>query len=112
VYASEQLNPGATDDELLLTSPEPIRARVDDNLARAVCAVRARLDSKRRQDYSAFFVGSARFGDLPPRSGYYIGYLAAKQAAKNHSLNELAHLDQKQARSALESALAGLATCP
>jgi len=112
VYVSEQLNAGASDAELLLTSPRPIRAAVDANLVRAVCAIRARLDSTAQQDYASFFIGSSSFEDLPPRSGYYIGYLALKQAGKTQSPSALAHLDQSQARAALESALSDIATCP
>lgn len=112
VHVAAQLNPGASDADLLLNEPEPIRAKVDANLSRAVCAIRARLDSKDQEDYAAFFYGSSRFGDLPPRSGYYVGYLAARWAGKQRSPAELAHLDAVQARAALEAALAGLATCP
>jgi hypothetical protein len=112
VYVSQQLNPGATDSDLLLMSPRPIRAAVDANLNRAVCAIRARLDSTVQQDYAAFFFGNSSFEDLPPRAGYYIGYLAMKQLGASHSLSALAHLTQQQARSALEAALAGLAACP
>ena len=111
IYVSERLNPGATDADLLLTSPRPIRAAVDANLARAVCAMRARLDSTVQQDYASFFFGSSSFEELPPRSGYYIGYLALKQIGNTRLLSVLAHFNQKQARAALESALAGFATC-
>jgi len=111
VYVSEQLNPGATDAELLLTSPAPIRAAVDANLAHAVCAISARLDSTVEKEYASFFYGSSSFEELPPRSGYYIGHLAAKQAGKRHSLSALAHFNQAQARAALDSAVAWLATC-
>ncbi len=112
VYVSEQLNPGATDADLLLTSPGPIRAAVDANLAHAVCVIRARLDSTTEPDYASFFLGNSSFEDLPPRAGYYVGYLALKQAGKSHSLSALAHLSQQQARAALDDALTGLATCP
>lgn len=111
VYVSEQLNPGASDADLLLTSPAPIRAAVDANLVRAVCGIRARLDSTVQQEYASFFYGNASFEDLPPRAGYYLGYLAVKKAGKSYSLSELAHFNHAQARAALESALAGIATC-
>ena len=112
VYVSEQLNPGATDADLLLTSPGPIRTAVDAHLAHAVCAIRARLDSTSQQDHAAFFSGNSHFDDLPPRAGYYLGYLALRQAGKSHSLSSLAHFNQQGARSALDDALNELATCP
>src|SRR5262249_54089316 len=43
VYVSEQLNPGATDAQMSLTIPEPIRPAVDANPQRAICAVSAVL---------------------------------------------------------------------
>ena len=112
VYVGGELNPGATDADLLLTSPRPIRADVDAKLARAVCAIRARLDSTSQTDYADFFLGSSSFEDLPPRSGYYLGYLALRQLGNRQPPRDLARLDQTAARSALEAALAGLAACP
>jgi hypothetical protein len=111
VYASERLNPGASDADLLLTAPRPIRTAVDAKLERAVCALRARLDSTAQADYASFFLGDSSFEDLPPRSGYYVGYRALRQAAERQPLNALARLDQAQARFALEAALSALATC-
>jgi hypothetical protein len=112
VHVSAGLNPGSTDADLLLTEPAPIRAAVDADLARAVCAVRARLDSTDPNDYAAFFFGNSRFEELPARSGYYLGFLAAQGAGKRYSFTELAHFNQAEARAALEAALADLATCP
>jgi hypothetical protein len=111
VYVSERINPGATDTDLLLTSPGPIRPGVDAQLSQAVCSIRVRLDSKDQKDYESFFLGNSRFEDLPSRSGYYIGYLVARQAGKSHSLTALAHLDHRQARAALALSLAELANC-
>lgn len=112
VYVAEQLNPGAADAELLLTSPRPIRAEVDGNLVRAVCALRGRLDSTDEAEYAAFFLGGSSFEDLPPRAGYYLGYLALQQAGREAAPRALAHLDRTQARTRLERALDALGACP
>src|SRR5262249_8338146 len=107
-----ELNPSATDAQLALTVPQPIRPAVDANRARAVCAVRALLTSTAHEDYSRVFFGDAHLDGLPPRVGYYIGYLAVQEAARTHSLQKLAHLNHEQALPVLRAALARLATCP
>ena len=81
-------------------------------LSEHFATVGKRLDSTVQQDYAEFFFGNSSFENLPPRAGYYIGYLALKQLGKTRSLRDLAHLNQQQARPALDSALAGLAACP
>ncbi len=112
VLAAEELNPGATDAQLLLTQPQPIRPAVDANLAEAVCIATARLDSVSSDDWDALF-GSARINErLPGRFGYYVGYLVAREARRTRSTQELAHLTAAQARQAVEAALAKLAPCP
>jgi hypothetical protein len=112
VDAALTLNPHASDDELLLNLPQPIRQAVDQNLQEAVCAVRARLDST-SQDDAGKLLSFARFNErLPPRFGYYVGYLIARQAARGRSLTAIAHLDVNAARPVMEEALAQLATCP
>lgn len=109
VRAAHELNPDASDSQLLLTQPEPMRAAVEANLREAVCAVRARLDSEEAADFNALF-GFERFSErLPPRFGYFVGYLAARETGM--SPREMAHLSAEQARPALEAALARLADC-
>ncbi len=111
VHVSEALNPGATDAELGLTMPRPIRAEVEANLPAAVCAVRARLRSERREDYAPLFTGGAQLDGLPPRFAYYVGYLVARHAARTRSLQELARLPPSDAIPLVETTLAGLADC-
>ena len=111
VLASDALNPGAYDGELLLALPRPIRAEVDARRSEAVCAVRARLDSSSPDDYAPLFTGRKSLEGLPPRFGYYVGYLAAREARRTRTVSELAHLDRREARSVLEAALASLAEC-
>lgn len=111
-YVSEQLNQGADDVALLLTLPRPIRPEVDANLAYAVCAARARLDSESMDDYRPFFFGAYNLEGLPPRAGYYIGYLVAKEAGRTRTIQQLAHLSAAEARPIVEAALSALAACP
>jgi len=111
VLAAKRLNPAATDVELLLSSPRPIRPDVDRDRKQAVCAVSARLDSTAPADYATLFSNGQVPAELPPRFGYYVGYLVANEAAKKQSLIHLAHLDNAAARGVVNAALDRLASC-
>ena len=111
-YVASRLNPGATDAELLLTQPEPIRTAVDANRREAVCETLARLDSTDDKDGLALF-GFNRLNEaLPPRFGYYVGYLVAAEAGESRSLDQLAKLGPDEVRPLVEASLRGLETCP
>lgn len=110
-YVSAELNPDASASQLLLDVPEPIAGPVDANLREAVCTVRSRLDSREGSDMSALFSFQRLNERLPPRFGYYVGYLAARELGRTHSLQQLADMNHSELRPALESALARLATC-
>lgn len=112
VLAAAELNPGASDDQLLLTVPEPIRAQADANFTEAVCAVRARINSSNSADSNALFSFSRMNAHLPPRFGYYIGYRVAQEARRTHTLQQLAHMNATQAHNAVKNGLAALAQCP
>jgi hypothetical protein len=111
VYVAQQLNPSASDDQLLLTEPEPIRAQVDAHLAEAVCAARSRLDSNASDDLRALFSFKRLSSAVPPRAGYYIGYLAVRSAGAARSIDQLARLPPAEVRPLLEKQLAELANC-
>jgi hypothetical protein len=112
VYVAKSLNPKATDEELLLTQPEPLRPAIDKNRDLAVCAVVAQLDSQDEKVMGALFSDGRIRPELPPRFGYYVGYLAAGEMGRSHSLKQLAAMKPAQVRPALEAALRRLATCP
>jgi hypothetical protein len=111
-YAARQLNPGASDADLLLTAPEPIRGPVDAHRCEAVCTILARLDSTDGADAGAMFSFTRMNPDLPPRFGYYVGLLAAEAMGRDRDLAALARMPQAEVRPALEAALRGLADCP
>ena len=112
VYVAAELNRGATDEDLLLTLPEPIRPAVDAHLSEAVCAVRARLDSRDDADKNALFNFKRMNPNLPPRFGYYLGYRVAQRLGANRSLDDLAHMAPAQVRPLIDQALGEMATCP
>jgi hypothetical protein len=111
VHAAKQLNPQASDSQLLLTQPEAIRPQVDQHFHESVCAVATRLDSTRAEDLEALFSFRRLNERVPPRAGYYIGMLVAQQAAKQYSLAELAHLDAAAARRIVQQGIGALAAC-
>jgi hypothetical protein len=110
-YVAERMNPGATDRQLLLTSPVPLRAAVDPNLGEAVCLARARMDSTDEADMRHFFQGGASPGAFPPRFGYYVGYRIARQIGSRMSLAALARFTQANARPRIEQAMRVLGHC-
>lgn len=109
--AAKRLNAQATDAELLLSSPRPIRPEYERNRTAAVCAVVKRLDSKEGGDYSSLFSAGPALDRLPPRVGYFVGYRVAEEAARDRSLVQLAHLANTAARGVVDAALGRLANC-
>lgn len=109
--AAQRLNPGATDAELLLTSPRPIRPEIERDRNAAICAVAARISSTDSADYASLFSNGSRIANLPLRFGYYVGLLVATEAEKSRSLTELAHLENQSARDLVATSLAQLAPC-
>ncbi len=106
-YVADQLNPGATEDELLL--PMAMRQQIDANRAMAACAVLQRAMSEDPHDYSALFNGGRNLPGLPERAGYYVGYLIAQRLGEGLSLQELARWDQATARPRVLAELGKLA---
>lgn len=110
-YVAKSLNPDATNEQLLLTVPEDIPTAIDANMREAVCAVRTRLDSTSNNDRNALFSSGRLNERLPPRFGYYIGFLVARDAGRTHTLQDLAQMDQAAARPVIEASWARLARC-
>ncbi len=112
VLAAQRLNPRATDAELLLSSPRPIRPEVERSRTATLCAVAERLNSKDAADYAALFSSGPPLVGLPARAGYFVGFIVAAEAARERSVAQLAHLDNEAARDLVRAALARLAHCP
>lgn len=110
-YVSSRLLPGASDDELVLNLPEPIRPAVEADRRRAVCAVVRRLDSTTDEDFSALFQGDDKLPGFPSRMGYYIGYLVAADIGRRYSVHHLADMSLVQARPLIDASLSRMATC-
>jgi hypothetical protein len=108
VYVSRVLHPQAPEEQIFGRPVEmPARARaVLPQLARQF---REQMDSTSRTDYARYFYGrrpaEADSATIPPRAGYYLGYLVAEELAKKHDLRWLAHAQTKSLRSEIKKAL-------
>ena len=100
-YAAKVMNPGASDRQLLLTLPMPIRPVVESHWPDALCYTRDRLFSKEPQDMEELFVGNAGGKRFPQRFGYYVGLRIAEESGGEYSLAELAHMPPERAKAAL-----------
>jgi hypothetical protein len=110
-YVAKALNPSATDEDLLLTVPQPMREVIERDRRASLCPVLQRLNSEDAGDMKALFSRGGQIASLPPRSGYYVGYLIAAEAGKTRSPQELAQLNNEQVRVLVESTLRSLAPC-
>jgi hypothetical protein len=75
-YVSWKLNPTLTAPEIFW-NPRDMEAQVQPKLAEAARLLLADLDG--HDEYGRWFMGGQNPPGLPSRSGYYLGYLMAKQ---------------------------------
>jgi uncharacterized protein YjaZ len=74
-------------------------------LPRLARELRENLDSTSSQTYARYFFGRDEQNDVPPRSGYYVGYLVAQRIGNGKSLQALATMRGPPLRAAIEQAL-------
>jgi hypothetical protein len=106
--AASTMNPGATDHQLILDIPRPIRAESDANWNDALCRVSNAFDSDDPQAISDAFLGSRHPVGLPPRYGYYVGFRIAMVAQREVPIQSLVHLNDEAARPVVRRALISL----
>lgn len=100
-YVSRRLSPDLPEEKAccLPALPETIGA-----LSRIVPEALSLLDSERPEDYARYFLGG-RSGEIPSRTGYYLGYLVAQDLGASRSLRELAAMEPSAVRPLLEASL-------
>jgi hypothetical protein len=102
-YVSWQLNPTLTAPEIF-GNPRDMEAQLQPKLAEAARLLLVELDG--HEQYGRWFMGGENPPGLPSRSGYYLGYLLAKQLDRG-DLAALARMPPRQvageAREFLES---------
>jgi hypothetical protein len=96
VYVSQVLNPKATHSELLLDFPHGMPDATEARLAAAWTQLAGVLENTDPALYGELFSTSKSDNPLPPRRGYYLGYLVAKEAGKSHDVGTLAHMSCEQ----------------
>jgi hypothetical protein len=107
-YVSAALNPGATADELSV--PEALVADTTPRIPELAGRLLAHLDDPADGSvYRQFFYGSAEKAEVPPRSGYVLGWRIAEAAGKTGSLAQLAALSPAESRAVVENALKRMA---
>lgn len=112
-YTAERLNPGASDIELGLHLPEPIRPALDPRRREAICEVRSRLDATGSEAYNPLFTGmSGEATRFPARYGYLVGLWLAEHLGEGHDLSEMAEWHGPELRQRIVAGLAAMAECP
>jgi len=107
VDAAASMNPGATDHQLLLDMPAPIREATDRHWAQALCFVAAHFDDADEKVIAQALQGHGNPpAGLPDRFGYYVGFRIAK--ATDRPIVALARLDHAAARGLMRAALVRL----
>ena len=111
VYVADTLNPN-TPESILFGLPRDMPARSRENLPALAAQLRAKLDSKEQEDYQRWFMKKSEDPVVPPRAGYFLGYLVAKELGRTRSLRELARLRGPALRKELERVLNQLEQAP
>lgn len=89
-YVSHRLNPNATIEQILLSKDLAVRS--DAMLPQLSKLIRENFDSGEADVWKPLMANTANEKGIPPRSGYYIGYMIATELGKKVSLQELARL--------------------
>ncbi|MFC5570164.1 hypothetical protein ACFPN1_08850 [Lysobacter yangpyeongensis] len=106
-YASWQMNPGSSLDEALLNAD--LRAAAMPPQATLAAAMLEHLDDADPAFFAQYFTGGAHPPGAPPRSGYYIGLLVARDLAMTYPITTMAALDDAQVRELLAARLRAIA---
>jgi hypothetical protein len=89
-YVSQRMNP-QLDAQQVLWYPQDMVTRMDKDLARAAVLMLEDVD-KRGSDADRWFLASQAVDGLPPRAGYYLGYLFARSEGQGKPLPQLARV--------------------
>lgn len=108
-YGAKSLNPKASDDDLSLGE---LRDSLGRDPSAAICLTLTKLDSSEPNELRDFVSMNYAVPGLPPRFGYYVGFLAAAELGKSHSVQQLAKMPVGQVRPLIEESLRRLAACP
>ncbi|MDM7922055.1 MAG: hypothetical protein QUS14_07115 [Pyrinomonadaceae bacterium] len=105
-YVSHRLNPDATLEQILLN--KTLAEQTNAAMPRFAKEIRENIDSGDPNIWKPFMSAGANDKGIPPRSGYYIGYLIASELGKKTSLQKLARLSGEELKKKMVKALAKL----
>ena len=105
-YVSEVLTPGATRAEALML-PHDLEQRAEPLTGRMARELLAGLDAIDGDLFNRYFTTNPKTDrhGIPPRAGYYVGYVVARRLAARHTLAELAHLKGEPLHREIEETL-------
>ena len=109
-YVSQQMNPGSTLADALL-SPT-LEGAAQPMLPALAAELLQNFGSTDRDEYAAFFYSRNKRPDLPPRGGYYVGYRVAERLAAGRDLRALARLHGPDLEAEVRAALQAFAQAP
>lgn len=108
VHVARALNPGATNQQLVLT--DDMVRRGEAMLPALAAELLANLDSTDPAFYRDWFRGAGKRQDIPIRVGYFLGMRVAEVLGRGRSLQELAMLRDPTLRQEIARALETLAS--
>jgi hypothetical protein len=107
-YVSKAMNPDSNDVELLLDFPGAMAQQTRKVLPSSFAHLEQVLEKTDPKVSGALFSTGKDDTGLPPRRGYYLGYLVAERAAKKYEVRELAKFDCKKAHEVVVEAVHAL----
>ena len=102
-YTSKVLNPGATDEQVLLSAT--IGGEVKALWPGIGADIRKHLQSNDKTDMDKYLFDGQVSDKFPRRTGYYVGMLIAAQLSKKYSFAQLCRLQGQQLKDQVEAAL-------
>ena len=108
-FVSGALNPGATHDEISV--PDALITAATPRIPELASKLLGHLDDPDSGPvYKQFFYGSLDgTSEIPPRSGYLVGWKIAEAAGKTRSLAQLAAMTPAESRAVVEQGLRTMA---
>jgi hypothetical protein len=106
--ASEKLNPKTSPMDLMLDIPEGMIEAINEDRKYHWNKLLSKIDSTGEEDYEMFFLFSSKDKRLVKRSGYYLGYLLAKEIGKDMTISEMAQLEKAKLRELIIKNIANL----
>jgi hypothetical protein len=103
-YVSQVLNTQVSERQIL-GRPKDLAQRVKPLLPKIAGELLQKMDDTSPAEYRTFFLGNNGREDIPPRSGYYVGLLVARELNKMLNLQEMAALQGEQLRDSIRKIL-------